>query len=252
MPNTRQRLDLLLIEKGLATTRTKSQELIRAGKVIVAGKVARSPGEKVSCESEISLTEKEHPYVSRGGLKLEAALLAFGIDVKGLRALDVGQSTGGFTHCLLRRGANEVVGVEVGRDQLAEELRGDSRVHTHEKQDIRLLAPELVGAPFAFFVVDLSFISLSLVLPVLPRFLNAHAEGIVLVKPQFEVGPDHIGSGGIVRDAAARERALELVRLNCRENGFTVAGSIPSPVMGGDGNQEFLFYLKRTSQAVGN
>ncbi len=239
------------MEKGLASTRTKSQELIRDGKVIVNGKVLRSPGEKVSPESELSLLAAEHPYVSRGGVKLEAALSAFSLSVKGARVLDVGQSTGGFTHCLLRHGAAEVVGVEVGKDQLAESLRVDPRVSTWEKQDIRHLAPERIAPPFFLFVVDLSFVSLTHILPVLPPFLSDHAEGVLLVKPQFEVGPENIGSGGIVRNAAARERAVELVRLKCGENGLTVAGSIPSPVSGGDGNLEFLLHVKRTSQAAG-
>jgi 23S rRNA (cytidine1920-2'-O)/16S rRNA (cytidine1409-2'-O)-methyltransferase len=240
-----RRLDLLLLEKGLASTRTKAQELIAGGKVSVNGKVTLRPGEKFLPESEVSLSSPEHPYVSRGGLKLEAALRAFALPVQGTRALDVGQSTGGFTDVLLRGGAAAVVGVEVGSGQLAESLRADPRVTLFEKQDIRALDPILAGAPFPLFVVDLSFVSLSLILPVLPRFLAEEAEGVVLVKPQFEVGPASVGSGGIVRDAAARERAVADVRLRCEENGFTVAGEIPSPVKGGDGNLEVLLHLRR-------
>lgn len=240
-----KRLDLLLLEKGLASTRTKAQDLIAGGKVTVGGKVVTRCGEKVPPETEIALSEAEHPYVSRGGLKLEAALRDFGLTVAGARVLDVGQSTGGFTDCLLRSGASSVVGVDVGTGQLAEALRSDPRVTTLEKQDVRTLSPERVAPPFALFVVDVSFVSLALVLPALPRLLEAGAEGLVLVKPQFEVGPEAVGSGGIVRDAAARERAVAHVRLVCEENGFTVAGEIPSPVSGGDGNREVLLHLRR-------
>lgn len=240
----RKRLDLTLLELKLASTRTKAQELITTGLVRVDGEPVRQPGAKVDPSARIELLGVEHPYVSRGGLKLEAALRAFAIDVKGRRALDVGQSSGGFTHCLLLAGAAAVVGVEVGQGQLASTLRADSRVSTLERQDIRALSPERVAPPFSLFVVDLSFISLSLVLPCLPAFLAPGAEGVLLVKPQFEVGPDKVGSGGIVRDAAARENAVERIRQVSEQNGFTVTGNITSPVTGGDGNQEFLLHLR--------
>ncbi len=244
------RLDLLLLKRGLATTRTKAQELIEAGKVSVDGKPVLRSGEKILPACEISLSEAEHPYVSRGGLKLEAALAAFGIDVKGMRVLDVGQSTGGFTHCLLLRGACAVVGVDVGKSQLAAVLKADSRVLCLEKQDIRTVCPEQLGPPFSFFVADLSFISLRLILPVLPRLLVQNATGVLLMKPQFEVGQKNIGAGGIVRDAAARDRAVAELNRSCGENGFTVAGVMPSPITGGDGNMEFLFHLKRISSGA--
>ncbi len=244
-----KRLDLFLLEAGLASTRSKAQELISSGKVSVDGKIIRKAGESVSAANQILLLEEEHPYVSRGGVKLAAALDAFEIDVGGARVLDVGQSTGGFTHCLLLRGAESIFGVDVGTGQLAPLLRNNPAVTFLEKQDIRTLEPAAAGTPFSFFVVDLSFVSLSLILPVLPLFLAERAQGIVLVKPQFEVGPDRIGSGGIVRDAAAREWALDHVRKSCTANGFTVAGEIPSPVSGGDGNLEFLLKLVRASSA---
>lgn len=241
-----QRLDLLLLELGLATTRTKAQELIRGGKVLVDGKVCLRAGEKVSGgAATITLLEAEHPYVSRGGLKLAGAFSQFGLTPRGERVLDVGQSTGGFTDCVLRLGAASVVGVDVGTDQLAASMRGDPRVTVLEKQDIRTLEPSRVAPAFTFFVVDLSFVSLALILPSLPPFLQPGARGVALVKPQFEVGRDHIGSGGIVRDAAARERAVRDVRLRCEENGFTVAGEAPSPVTGGDGNRETFLHLVR-------
>jgi 23S rRNA (cytidine1920-2'-O)/16S rRNA (cytidine1409-2'-O)-methyltransferase len=240
----RFRLDLTLIERGLVSTRTKAQDLIRQGKVLVNGKVIKQPGFDVEAAAEVSLTEAEHPYVSRGGLKLAAALDAFGIPVTGVRALDIGQSTGGFTHCLLLRGALQVTGVDVGQGQLAPSLKEDSRVVCLEHQDIRRLNPSDAGAPFSLVVMDLSFISLGLVIPVLPAFLAADAHVVALVKPQFEVGREGVGSGGIVRDATLREAALLKVEELCCVNGFTVTGKIPSPIEGGDGNQEFLLHLR--------
>jgi len=238
-----KRLDLLLLERGLASTRTKAQSLIEGGKVSVEGRPARKPGEKFPTEARISLSEPEYAFVSRGGLKLEAALDAFAIEVAGARALDVGQSTGGFTHCLLLRGAREVVGIDVGSAQLHETLRSDPRVTAFENLDLRQASLERLGPPFGLFVADLSFISLTLVLPFLPRLLEARAQGVVLVKPQFELSQGLVGSGGIVRDAAAREEALARVCRAAEECGFTVAGKAPSPVSGGDGNQEFLLHL---------
>lgn len=238
----KSRLDLALLDRKLASTRTKAQELIRNGKVLVNGKVSDHPGEKISEDCMIELVEQEHPYVSRGGLKMEGAIKAFGLSVAGRRALDVGQSTGGFTHCLLMNGAAEVVGVEVGHGQIAEALRGDPRVRTLEHQDIRELKPEI--GSFSVCTVDLSFISLTLVIPKLPAFLDPGADLILLVKPQFEVGPENLGSGGIVRDPKLREGALKKVEQACRDAGFTVAGSADSPVEGGDGNREYLLHLR--------
>lgn len=238
------RLDMLVLERGLASTRTKAQDLIREGKVLVGGKPCRRPGEKVAPDASVVLLAPEHPYVSRGGLKLEAALAAFSLSVEGVRALDVGQSTGGFTDCLLRHGAAAVVGIEVGHGQLAETLRNDARVTCLEHQDVRRLSPETVSPPFLFCAADLSFISLELVVPSLPAFLAPGAQLVLLVKPQFEVGARNIGSGGIVRDRAQREAALLKVEKVCSQSGFTVAGSIPSPIDGGDGNEEFLLHLR--------
>jgi 23S rRNA (cytidine1920-2'-O)/16S rRNA (cytidine1409-2'-O)-methyltransferase len=248
----RARLDLVLLERQLASTRTKAQDLIRNGKVRVNGKVVSQPGFDVDPTAEIHLAEAEHPYVSRGGLKLAAALDAFGISAEGQRAIDIGQSTGGFTHCLLLRGAREVVGVEVGQGQLASSLKEDSRVRCFEHQDIRRLLPADAGAPFSLGVMDLSFISLRLVIPVLPPFLAPAADVVALVKPQFEVGPEGVGSGGIVRNTALREAALLKVEELCSLTGFTVAGKIVSPIEGGDGNQEFLLHLRWRSNPAAN
>lgn len=238
------RLDLLLLQKGLASTRSKAQDLIRNGQVSVAGNVVTKAGAEVPEGAEVAVAGAEHPYVSRGGLKLAAALDGFGLSVSGRRALDVGQSTGGFTHCLLMRGAASVVGVEVGHGQLAPSLAGDPRVVLIERQDIRELDPAKLGERFDLCVADLSFISLELVLPALPAFLLPHADLVLLVKPQFEVGPGEIGGGGIVRDPAARAGALAKVEKLCSLRGFTVAGKMESPLTGGDGNVEYLLYLR--------
>lgn len=238
-----KRLDLFLVESGLASTRTKAQELISTGLVIVDGRQETKAGRKVDPGSRVELVGTEHPYVSRGGLKLEAALRLFSINLKDQRVLDIGQSTGGFTHCALRSGAASVVGIEVGRDQLAADLRADPRVTCLEKQDIRSLDPKRVAPEFSVFLADLSFISLEKVVPVIPAFLSPVAEGVLLVKPQFEVGRDLVGSGGIVRDAAARELAVGNIRRICEAVGFTVAGLAVCPVAGGDGNLEYLMHL---------
>jgi 23S rRNA (cytidine1920-2'-O)/16S rRNA (cytidine1409-2'-O)-methyltransferase len=241
-----KRLDILLLERGLISTRTKAQEMIRAGAVLVNGKPCTKPGEKIPEDSAVSIIAAEHPYVSRGGLKLEAVLDHFSFSVEGLRALDVGQSTGGFTHCLLLRGAREVVGLEVGHGQLAESLRADPRVKCWEKTDVRDADPARVGAPFPFCVVDLSFISLRLIIPVLGKFLEPDARAILLVKPQFEVGPEQVGSGGIVRSEEMRSAAVEAIRQASQKAGFTVTGILPSPISGGDGNQEMFLCLRRS------
>lgn len=247
-----KRLDLLLLELGLATTRTKAQELISGGKVSVDGKVVDHPGAKFAADARIELSEEEHPYVSRGGVKLAAALVQFQVQVNEKRVFDIGQSTGGFTDCLLRAGAAEVFGIDVGSGQLAAGLRTSPKVKFLEKTDVRSLAPEQAGAPFPLFVADLSFISLSLVLPSITRFLAPFAEGIVLVKPQFELSPGEIGSGGIVRGTALRDKALKRVKQAAETAGFTVAGSMMAPVQGGDGNQEFFLHLRWLSQGNAN
>lgn len=239
-----KRLDLLLLERGLVSTRTKSQEMIKAGLVNAGGKIIKQPGEKYPEDVEIQLLEKEHPYVSRGGLKLEAALREFSLDVKEKRILDIGISAGGFAQCLLLHGAKHIVGVDVGSNQLAQILRSEPRITAYEKTDIRTLDPKKLGEPFSFFVVDLSFISLRLVIQHIHPCLEKNATGILLVKPQFEVGRDYIGSGGIVRNAVAREQALKDVRKSLESSGFVVEGVISSPIEGGDGNKEFLLHVR--------
>jgi len=238
------RLDLYLLERKMVSTRTKAQSLIRDGKVTVDGLICLQPGIKVGADAQVALLSAEHPYVSRGGLKLEAALRAFAVPVEGLRALDIGQSTGGFTQCLLLNGAAEVVGVEVGHGQLSPLLRCDARVRCLERQDIRHLPPETLRPAFPVCVGDLSFISLSLIIPFLPPFLAPEAHIVLLVKPQFELGPGSVGSGGIVRDALLRSDAVRKVEECSMRLGFTVAGIMESPIEGGDGNKEFFLHLR--------
>lgn len=235
------RLDLLLLQLGLASTRSKAQDLILEGKVLVDGKVIRKTGEKISPEAKVEITEEEHPYVSRGGLKLAHALKEFKLDVKNLVALDIGLSTGGFTHCLLLEGAQKVFGVDVGTAQVAPKIKSDPRVVVLENQDIRSLDPGKISR-VDFFVADLSFISLTLVIPHLAKFLCEGAQGVLLVKPQFELGRNRV-KNGIVKSAAAQEEAIQRVSDAARELGFLVNGFAWSPILGGDGNREFLLHV---------
>ena len=239
-----KRIDLVLLERGLASSRTKSQDLIRKNKVYVSGKLMNSPGSKIPLDAEIQLVENEYPYVSRGGLKLQAALDAFQVELGGKRALDIGISTGGFTHCLLLNGIESVLGIDVGTKQLHEDLRNHPQLTYLENQDFRKLDPSQTGTKFSFFVIDVSFISLRLIFPHLPKFLEQGSCGIVLVKPQYEVGPANIGGKGVARNNAARDLALSDVDQAIVKNGFFIKGKIPSPILGGEGNEEFLLYLE--------
>jgi len=232
------RLDVALVQRGLAPSRERAQEAIRAGMVLVNGKRAAKPSLKVREEDRLEVTGDPIGYVSRGGLKLEAALDRFGIDPAGLVCLDVGASTGGFTDCLLRRGARRVYAVDVGRDQLHPTLRQNPRVVVMEETDIRQVTtlperPELA-------VVDVSFISLTLVLPAVVRLLAPGAVLICLIKPQFEVGPGGVGKGGIVRDPLLREEAVRKVQDAAARLGLLPGIVMPSPIPGTEGNQEFL------------
>lgn len=241
--SAKKRLDLLLLEKALVSTRTKAQELISAGKVVVDGAVQTKAGEKLDHSAVIELLEQEHPYVSRGGLKMEAALRAFPFRVDGKTVMDVGVSTGGFAQCLLIHGARAIIGIDVGRGQLAPALRQDPRVTLLEQQDIRTLKPGEIPELVDRFTADVSFISLRLVLPAIKKFLMASGEAIILVKPQFELSPGEVGSGGIVRDRELHQKALQNVQDAAKKCGYRVMGVVPSPVLGGDGNQEFLMHL---------
>jgi 23S rRNA (cytidine1920-2'-O)/16S rRNA (cytidine1409-2'-O)-methyltransferase len=234
------RLDRLLLMREIAPSRERAQALIIAGQVLVNGQKVEKPGTLVPENAEIRVLGGQMPYVGRGGIKLEAALREFNIDVAGTTALDIGASTGGFTDCLLQHGAAKVYAVDVGYGQLAWKLRQDQRVVVIERTNIREIDPVLLPEKVTIVVIDVSFISLEKVIPHLLQFLAPGALLVALIKPQFEVGKDKVGKGGIVRDEAARSEAVERVRLDIQNLGFEVKGVIPSPITGQDGNVEFL------------
>jgi 23S rRNA (cytidine1920-2'-O)/16S rRNA (cytidine1409-2'-O)-methyltransferase len=243
---TKSRLDQILVERGLAPSREKAKALIMSGAVFVRGHRCDKAGHAVDCAAEIEVRGAACPYVSRGGVKLEGALEAFGIDPKAMRCLDVGVSTGGFTDCLLGRGAAQVIGVDVGYGQLDWKLRTDERVILHERTNARRMTPKLVGDPVDLAVIDVSFISLKLILPAVVACV--HEGGIILpmVKPQFEVGKGNVGAGGVVRDENLRLEAVESVRQFGREElGFSDHGFAESPLKGPKGNVEYFIHFTR-------
>jgi 23S rRNA (cytidine1920-2'-O)/16S rRNA (cytidine1409-2'-O)-methyltransferase len=236
----KQRLDQLVVERGLAESREKAQALIIAGQVIVNGQKSSKPGHGTPGDARIEVLERM-PYVSRGGFKLAAALDHFWINVAGWICLDVGASTGGFTDCLLQRGAAKVWATDVGHGQLDWKLRNDERVVVEEGVNARYLDPADYPVKFDLAVCDASFISTTLLIPAIAPLLSAHRRMIILVKPQFEVGRADIGKGGIVRDPALHEQACARVR-NAVEALGLQSGIIPSPILGAEGNREFLLY----------
>jgi 23S rRNA (cytidine1920-2'-O)/16S rRNA (cytidine1409-2'-O)-methyltransferase len=238
------RLDNLLVLRGLAESRSQAQSLVLAGQVRVNGQVVSKPGTKVPTEAPIEVRESL-PYVSRGGLKLAAALDAFDVPVSGAVCADVGASTGGFTDCLLQRGAARVYAIDVGYGQLAWKLRQDERVVVMERTNARYLdmLPELVQ----IVTIDVSFISLSLLLPSVVCWLDYGADVVLLVKPQFEAGREQVGKGGVVRDPAVHRQVLEKVAGYATARGLAVCGLIRSPITGPAGNVEFLMHLRQGS-----
>jgi 23S rRNA (cytidine1920-2'-O)/16S rRNA (cytidine1409-2'-O)-methyltransferase len=238
-------LDSLIVERGIASSRQKARALIMAGKVTVDGTLAEKVGKEVAFDANVSLKEGL-PYVSRGGLKLEAALDAFGIDPAGLTILDAGCSTGGFTDCLLQRGAAHVIAVDVGYGQFDWRLRSDSRVTLVERTNIRFLEPSSLPCSVDAAVADLSFISLRLILPKLAEIIPPNGWVIPLVKPQFEVGKSDVGKGGVVRDPQKIKDAVDKIKLFSETCGLRVLGEVESPITGPKGNREFLLYLSRT------
>ena len=238
----RQRLDQLLVERHLAESRQKAQALILSGNVLVDGQKAPKAGHAVDPESKIELLEQPK-YVGRGGLKLEAALAHFEIEVSGKVCLDVGSSTGGFTDCLLQHGAALVYAIDVGTGQLDWKLRNDPRVIVHEQVNARYLSREQVPEPVDLAVCDVSFISVTMILPVLPDLLAANGGMIILVKPQFELERRQVGKGGIVRDPELHRRACEKIQSTVDTLGFR-SDVIPSPILGAEGNREFLLYAR--------
>jgi len=238
------RLDRLLVDRGLAESRTRAEALILAGRVRVAGHERVKPGTPVSADAEVAVAEPEHPWVSRGGVKLAAALEAFGVDPRGRVCLDVGASTGGFTDVLISRGAGRVYAVDVGYGQLHARLRSDPRVVLREKVNARFLSRAEVPEPVSLAVADVSFISLTLVLPAVVPLLAPGADVVLLVKPQFESERGEVGRGGIVRAEAVRQRAVARVLAAARGLGLAERGLMPSPIAGAEGNTEFLAAFK--------
>jgi 23S rRNA (cytidine1920-2'-O)/16S rRNA (cytidine1409-2'-O)-methyltransferase len=234
------RLDRLLVERGLAESREKAQALIMAGEVQVNGQKAVKPGQAVADNASVEVRARL-PFVSRGGVKLRAALDRFAIDVTGRVCLDIGSSTGGFTDVLLQAGARRVHAVDVGVGQLAWKLRTDPRVILHEGVNARAIESPLIGEPVWLLVCDVSFISVTLILPTAVRLLEPDGRMVILIKPQFEVGKGQVGKGGIVRDPELHRAACGRVEQAVRELGFR-ADIIDSPILGAEGNKEFLLY----------
>jgi 23S rRNA (cytidine1920-2'-O)/16S rRNA (cytidine1409-2'-O)-methyltransferase len=241
----RQRLDVLLVSRGLAPSRERARALVLAGQVRVNGSAAVKAGTPVDEEAEVAVVGPDHPFVGRGGVKLAHALDVFHIDVAGRFALDIGASTGGFTDVLLQRGARHVVALDVGHGQLDWRLRNDSRVTVREHVNARYLTPADLPEPVDIITIDVSFISLAHILPVVPRLLSPGADVVALVKPQFEAGRGEVGKGGLVRDPAVHARVVEDVRAAARAVGLTPMADTPSPVTGATGNQEFLLHLRQ-------
>ena len=241
------RLDTLIVERGLVATRERARALILAGQVRVNGQPATKAGHAVQPEDDVTLDTPDHPYVGRGGVKLAHALDAFGISPAGRIALDVGASTGGFTDVLLQRGATRVVAVDVGHGQLDWKLRSDPRVVVMERQNARTLTAEQLpedARRFALITIDVSFISLRQILPVLPPLLEPGGDVVALVKPQFEAGREEVGKGGIVRDEGVHRRVVDEVTAAARVLGLQSTGVVESPITGMEGNREFLLHLR--------
>jgi len=245
------RLDVSLVDRGLVASRERARALILAGRVLVNEQKIDKPGSAIASDAAIRLLGDDMPYVSRGGLKLEAALDHWRIDVSGRSCLDVGASTGGFADCLLQRGAAHVTAVDTGFGQIAMKLRNDARVHLVERTNARFLAPRALaeaGAPvLTLLVMDVSFISATLLLGPVFGAAPGLTEAVILVKPQFEAGRGNVGKGGIVRDPEVHKRAIDRVAQAVNELGWRVVETIPSPITGSEGNVEFLLYAKRES-----
>ena len=245
----RERVDRLLVERGLAPSRARAQALVMAGLVLVGEQRVEKPSETYPPDAPLRVRGAEDPaarYVGRGGLKLEKALAEFGIDAGGLTCLDVGASTGGFTDCLLQHGARRVVALDVGHNQIAWRLRTDPRVEVREGANARHLRAEEFAERFDLITMDVSFISATKILPALVPLLKAGGRVVVLVKPQFEVGRGEVGKGGVVRDPAQHARVVEEVNACARALGLRLRGVTESPVTGADGNREFLALYEKS------
>jgi len=246
MPETKIRLDQMIMDKGLAQNRQNAKTLIMAGKVLVDNQLLDKPGTLISSDKNILVKGGRNPYVSRGGFKLEKALEVFKIDVSGFDCLDVGASTGGFTDCLLQHGATRIFAVDVGYGQLAWKLRQDPRVHVIERTNIRHMPIEIISRPVDLITIDVSFISLKIVVPEVIQFIGADGVILALIKPQFEVGKGKVGKGGVVKNPVLHRKVIEDLSTFFTEEGFMCKSIIPSPLIGPKGNKEFFIYLKRS------
>jgi 23S rRNA (cytidine1920-2'-O)/16S rRNA (cytidine1409-2'-O)-methyltransferase len=241
----KRRLDVLLVERGLAASRDRAGALVLSGVVLVNGQPAHKAGAQVHEDADVALKQPDHPYVGRGGVKLAHALDAFGIDVEGRSALDIGASTGGFTDVLLRRGATRVVALDVGHGQLDWGLRTDPRVIVIEHVNARTLGPTEVPDPVDIVTIDVSFISLRHIFPRVPPLLKPDGDVVALVKPQFEAGRGEVGKKGVVRDPAVQARVVEDAARAAAEVGLHRVGTAESPITGETGNREFFLHLKQ-------
>ncbi len=239
----KERLDIVLVERGFFDSREKAKRSIMAGQVLVDGYIADKPGTKISLDHPIVIKGNPIPYVSRGGLKLEKALKEFSINLTNKVVMDIGSSTGGFTDCMLQNGAKKVFAVDVGYGQLDWSLRENDKVVVMERTNIRNVIPEMIGEEMELITVDVSFISLKLVLPVVKKLLKDHGEVVVLIKPQFEAGKEFIGKNGVVRDKQIHKKVLVNVLESFQQIGFKILNLSFSPVKGPKGNIEFLAHL---------
>lgn len=242
----KKRLDCLVFDRGLTDSREKAKAIIMEGKVYVKGQKQDKAGTLFPEDIEIEIRGNKLPYVSRGGLKLEKALAEFPITLDNKVAMDIGASTGGFTDCMLQNGARKVYSIDVGYGQLAWKLRTDSRVVNLERTNIRYISEQQIPEQVDFFSVDVSFISLRLVLPVARRFLTKEGQAVCLIKPQFEAGRENVGKKGVVRDKNIHVQVISTITGFVKENGFSVLGLTYSPVKGPEGNIEYLLYIQKS------
>jgi 23S rRNA (cytidine1920-2'-O)/16S rRNA (cytidine1409-2'-O)-methyltransferase len=248
---SKERIDKLLIEKRIVQSRERARSLIMEGRVIVEDRTIDKPGTKVDVEVQLQIRGEDLPYVSRGGVKLEGALNAFGVHPSGMVVMDVGASTGGFTDCVLQKGARKVYAVDVGYGQLAWKLRKDPRVVNLERRNIRYLKREEVEEEVGLILIDTSFISIEKYLPHLLGFLRKGGTIISLIKPQFEVGKGEVGKGGVVKDPALHQKVIERISQFSRGLGLKVLRVIESSLLGPKGNKEFFIYLKKADDHGG-
>jgi len=248
---TKHRLDLILLERGLVPSRQRARALIMSGNVLVNNQMKDKPGALVSKNDPILIKGQNNPYASRGGLKLEKALQAFTISVEGMVCLDVGASTGGFTDCLLQHGATRVFAVDVGYGQLAWKLRQDPRVVVIERMNIRHMPGTILPGPIDLISIDVSFISLKIVVPAVLKFLKQDGKILALIKPQFEVGKGHVGKGGVVRDPLQHQAVIRNLSDFFSRTGLDCESVIPSPILGPKGNREFIMMLVPSKSVTG-